>query len=364
MEKISVIIPIYNVEKFMKNCIDSVINQTYKNLEIILVDDGATDSSGKICDEYKQKDSRIEVIHQKNMGLAGARNTGLDVATGKYVMFLDSDDFYEKNSCEVLYNEIEKRGADYVIGNYIHTNHEGVKWENPIFDKELYTNFKLDLNDYKKSFFVMNSTVWNKIFKREFIEKFHLRFVHGAFAEDAIFSTFCYVHTDNAYYINDIVYNYRQNKTNSTISTTCTKRYFTKINEAYKLIYKNFEETNEIGFYRYFYSRITPYLMCKLIDTDALDGKEETIEVMKMLYWFFKQKDEFDAVIVNTMLNEMSNAIIKEDYEVAYKELEKIKEYRKGLNAVAAEKMYAPNQKLYQEMSKKDFKYIKNDKIC
>ena len=359
MEKISVIIPVYNVEKFMRNCIDSCINQTYKNLEIILVDDGSTDNSGKICDEYKNKDERIKVIHQKNMGLAGARNSGLDIATGKYIMFLDSDDFYEPNSCEVLYKEIEEKNADYVIGNYIHTDYEGVKWENPIFNQE---NFKLSIDDYKKSFFVMNSTEWNKIFKREFIEKYSLRFVLGAFAEDAIFSTFCYVHTDNAYYINDIVYNYRQNKTNSTISTTCTKTYFTKINEAYKLIYKNFEETDEIGFYRYFYSRITPYLMCKMIDTDALSGKEETIEVMKMLSWFFKQKETFDAVIVNNMLNEMANEIINKDYEKAYTKLEEIKEYRKTLSAVKAEKMYAPNQKLYEEMSKNDYKYKKERK--
>ena len=89
--------------------------------------------------------------------------------------------------------------------------------------------------------------------------------------------------------------------------------------------------------------------MCKMIDTDALDGKEETIEVMKMLYWFFKQKETFDAVIVNRMLNEMANEIINEDYEKAYTKLEEIKEYRKTLSAVKAEKMYAPNQKLYEE---------------
>ena len=89
MDKISVIMPVYNAEKFINQAIDSVLNQTYKNLEIILVDDGSKDSSGKICDEYKEKDSRIKVIHKKNGSSSSARNAGLDIATGKYIMFIE-----------------------------------------------------------------------------------------------------------------------------------------------------------------------------------------------------------------------------------------------------------------------------------
>ena len=97
--KISVIIPVYNVEDYIRQSIDSVLNQTYKNLEIILVDDGSKDNSGKICDEYKNVDERIKVIHKINSGVSSARNVGIDIATGKYIMFLDSDDFLEKNAC-------------------------------------------------------------------------------------------------------------------------------------------------------------------------------------------------------------------------------------------------------------------------
>ena len=93
---ISVIIPVYNVEEYLHECVDSVINQTYKNLQIILVDDGSTDSSGKICDEYAENDKRITVVHQKNGGLSVARNTGLSNAHGDYVYFLDSDDYIKK----------------------------------------------------------------------------------------------------------------------------------------------------------------------------------------------------------------------------------------------------------------------------
>lgn len=352
MEKISVIMPVYNVEKFIKQSIESVIKQTYTNLEIIIVDDGSTDSSGKICDKYSKKDNRIKVIHKENGGLSSARNVGLDNATGKYVMFIDSDDFFENNSCEVLYNEIKSKNADYVIGNYIHTTYEGKKWDNPLFDLNIYNNFKLSITDYKKSFFVMNSVVWNKIFKREFIEQNKLRFVPGAFAEDAIFSTYCYVHTDKAYYINNIVYNYRQNQANVSISTNCTKKYFEKLNESYKLIFDNFETTDNIGFYRFFYARIMPYLLCKIIDTNALKDENEMIEVLKLLNWFFKQKELYNVVVLNELLKDIIESLNNEEYIEAVNKIKKTKIYRENLDDVKREKMYAPNEELYNRMSK------------
>ncbi len=112
---ISVIIPVYNVEKYLRECVESVINQTYKNIEIILVDDGSTDSSGDICEEYIEKDSRVTVIHQKNSGPSKTRNTGLENANGKYIYFLDSDDYIENNALELLTEAAESNGADLVF---------------------------------------------------------------------------------------------------------------------------------------------------------------------------------------------------------------------------------------------------------
>lgn len=351
MELISVIIPVYNVEKHIKQALDSVINQTYKNLEIIIVDDGSKDSSGNICDEYARNDSRIKVIHKENEGLSAARNEGLDIATGKYVMFIDSDDYFENNSCELLYNEIKERDADYVAGNYTHITYDGIKWEKPVFDVTMYDNFKLSIKDYKKSFFVMNSVVWNKIFKREFIEQYKLRFIPGAIAEDAIFSTFCYVHTDKGYYINDVVYNYRQNQTNMSISTNGTRKYFENINQSYKLIFNNFEETDNLGFYRFFYARIMPYLLCKIIDSNALNSDEEIVEVLKMLNWFFKQKVIYNVVVINEKLNKIVENIINENYVDALLNIKNTREYRKNISLVEKEKMYSPTKELYVRMS-------------
>lgn len=115
MEKISVVIPVYNVEKYLEECVDSVLQQTYSNYEIILVDDGATDKSGTICDCYAKKYDCVKVIHQKNGGLSAARNTGLREATGKYVYFLDSDDYIEDKTLEKLIEIAENENADVVF---------------------------------------------------------------------------------------------------------------------------------------------------------------------------------------------------------------------------------------------------------
>ena len=115
MELISVIVPVYKVEKYLRECVDSILAQTYTNLEIILVDDGSPDNCGKICDEYAQNDSRIKVIHQENGGLSAARNAGLDIATGKYIGFVDSDDYAELNMFEELHKRIIENNADLSI---------------------------------------------------------------------------------------------------------------------------------------------------------------------------------------------------------------------------------------------------------
>jgi len=120
MEKdlISIIVPVYNVEKYLESCLESIINQTYKNLEIILVDDGSTDESGNICDKYANKDKRIKVIHKKNGGLSDARNIGIKESTGKYLTFVDSDDYIVNDYVEYLFNLIKKYKTNMSICTY------------------------------------------------------------------------------------------------------------------------------------------------------------------------------------------------------------------------------------------------------
>ena len=113
--KISIIIPVYNVEKYLHECLDSIINQTFKDLEIICVDDGSTDKSSEILEEYEQKDKRFTVISQPNKGVSAARNRGMQQAKGKYIMFVDSDDYIASNACELIYNSAEEKRCDILL---------------------------------------------------------------------------------------------------------------------------------------------------------------------------------------------------------------------------------------------------------
>lgn len=146
MSEISIIVPVYNVEKYLNKCILSILEQSFTNFELILIDDGSKDNSGRICDGYRGRDSRIKVIHQENLGLSSARNVGLEASEGKYVTFIDSDDFIHPNMLEVLHSNILEKNADISICNYdlvyknmevpkefghnkitVYTNIEGVK---------------------------------------------------------------------------------------------------------------------------------------------------------------------------------------------------------------------------------------------
>lgn len=127
---ISIIVPVYNVEKYLKKCIESVLNQTYKNFELVLVDDGSTDNSGVICDGYGDKEN-IVVVHKANGGLADARNKGIEVSRGEYITFLDSDDYIKSDYLETLYNILYKTGADIVISNFINIYEKKITIENP-----------------------------------------------------------------------------------------------------------------------------------------------------------------------------------------------------------------------------------------
>ena len=122
---ISVIVPIYNVSRYLERCMESLLHQTYKNIEIIMVDDGSSDDCGKKCDRYAAEEPRIKVIHKKNAGLGMARNSGLEIAEGEYVMFIDSDDYTDVRMIERLYHRLTEEGADTCFCRYYDTSSEG-----------------------------------------------------------------------------------------------------------------------------------------------------------------------------------------------------------------------------------------------
>jgi len=180
--KISIIVPVYQVEKYLRRCLDSIVNQTYKNLEIILIDDGSKDNSPAICDEYAKKDDRIKVLHQKNQGSSVARNQGLDVAIGKYIGFVDSDDWIEPNMYEELSSTLINSNADIAV--------TGCYWETKDGSRELYlapdkyydakTLLEGTVTDNQPS----TSALWSKLFVKECFDE--IRFVPGVRSQDNI----------------------------------------------------------------------------------------------------------------------------------------------------------------------------------
>ena len=178
---ISVIIPIYNVEPYLSDCIESIIKQTYTNLEIILVDDGSPDKCGDICDMYAEKDSRITVIHKKNGGLSDARNAGLDIATGKYVTFIDSDDAVALDMVEYLYEMMRESDADITVCQPETFSDEipEIKWQDQ--RTETITGTEKCLEYYFKSKLI-KSVAWGKLYKTDMFE--NVRYPFGKIYED------------------------------------------------------------------------------------------------------------------------------------------------------------------------------------
>ena len=128
-ELISVIVPVYNTGEFLENCLESISGQTYGNIEIILIDDGSTDNSSKICDDFSRKDSRFKVIHKSNGGVSSARNTGLDNVRGKYIAWVDSDDWVDSDYLEILYHYLSINKADMVVGDYANGDRLQQNWQ-------------------------------------------------------------------------------------------------------------------------------------------------------------------------------------------------------------------------------------------
>ncbi len=214
MIKISVIIPVYNVEKYLRRCLDSVINQTFRDLEIICVNDGSTDGSAEILEEYKSKDARIILLNQENLGLSAARNTGLKIAKGEYIGFVDSDDWVELNFFEKLYEAAKKYNADAACSE-IKRPHESGK----ISFKLKFTNEKVLSRIHDKYFYnkvPRQCYVWNKIYRRSELERQKLTFKEGVMFEDVYFTPRFLYFSNKIVIVPGIFYNYWAN--NQSIS--------------------------------------------------------------------------------------------------------------------------------------------------
>lgn len=217
MDKISVIIPVYNVERYLRECLDSIINQTYRNLEIICIDDGSPDNSINILKDYSKIDNRIFIKQQQNRGLSKARNEGIKISTGKYLIFVDSDDWLPLDAIELLYKKIKKENSDIVIGGRITITN--FKRENFIptgedinFTFEKYLEYSMKKKEFR-------AVAWGKLYKKEIIEKNNLEFPKGLLYEDLLFVLKYLYYSEKISILSKEIYYYRNNNLNSIVNT-------------------------------------------------------------------------------------------------------------------------------------------------
>lgn len=201
MPAVSIIVPVYNVKKYLRRCIDSILAQTFTDIEVLLVDDGSTDGSGAICDEYAQRDNRVRVFHKKNGGVSMARNLGLDKATGKWVMFVDSDDEVTPQICERLLLHATERCMPMCMWR------EGTEDDYVLVDSVIKGSVAHPIREILR---IKYHHPWDKIYERAIIEKAHLRFKEDiSYMEDAIFCFEYYCYLESFVVVNEQLYFHR-----------------------------------------------------------------------------------------------------------------------------------------------------------
>lgn len=247
MEKIiSVVIPIYNTEKYLEDCIKSVVNQSYTNLDIILVNDGSTDKSKDICEKWTKKDSRIRLINQSNMGAAMAKNVGLNNIKGDLFMILDSDDLLHKNNIEILYHYMQKEKSDIIEACYTTIYKE-------------FKNIDIHQNSKKENFNTENAlkeliisrkfhqTPWNKLYKTELLKD--IRFPKDKYIDDEYWTYKLFANAKRITWINEVLYYYRQHEESTMGRMYSIKRLdaIDALYDRYKFMKKNFPNLSTLS---------------------------------------------------------------------------------------------------------------------
>ncbi|MDD7388102.1 MAG: glycosyltransferase [Lachnospiraceae bacterium] len=243
---VSIIVPVYNAEEFLNRCIDSILHQEYTDFELILVDDGSSDSSGEICDHYAAEDSRVVVIHKKNSGVSDSRNAALDCARGKYIQFLDSDDWITPDATKLFVRSAETSGCDMVIADFYRVvgervSHKGDIEEDGVMNREQYAAHMME---NPADFYY--GVIWNKLFRRDIIEKHHIRMdTELNWCEDFLFNLEYIRHSNSFLALQAPVYYYVKRKGSLVSQSMSINRViktklliFEYYNEFYKSVYE------------------------------------------------------------------------------------------------------------------------------
>ncbi|WP_346684016.1 glycosyltransferase family 2 protein [Anaerostipes butyraticus] len=302
---ISIIVPVYNTEKYLEQCLDSVCNQTYQYLEIIVINDGSTDRSDKILEKYTRKDTRIKVITQKNRGLSAARNVGLEYSSGEYIMFLDSDDWIDNTTCDIAIEMIGSTRSDVVFWSYVR---EYANRSKPVYlfdqkihiwdEKEIYKLYQQTIGLQREQLHEPQKidsiiTAWGKLYRKEIIGDIRFVNTEEIGTEDALFNIQVFSNVKKAVYIPDILSHYR--KTNSE---SLTRKYKCQLVYQWKELYQRIKQhlDNEkapLDCYQALNNRIALGLIglgLNLIEDSRLNINQKRRELKKILYMSHYQK--------------------------------------------------------------------------
>lgn len=232
MELLSVIVAIYNVQDWLERCVRSILEQTWSNLEIILVDDGSTDGCPALCDRFAREDSRVRVIHKENGGLSDARNAGIEAAEGTYIAFVDGDDWIDRQMYQAMITALEEEDADLCACSYKRIRRDGVMdpstgkrtvWEG----QDMLAAFLMEKDEYQ-----IQNSAWNKVYKRKLLGE--LRFPKGKLYEDIVFTTKLLARIRKGVYLDQAFYNYVIDREGSIMNRGIKKSIFTDQIPAYE----------------------------------------------------------------------------------------------------------------------------------
>ncbi len=259
MIQISVIVPVYNVEKYLSRCLDSIYSQTFEDFEVIIVNDGSTDSSLSIAEEYARRYcEKTKIVTQKNGGLSAARNTGLKIARGEYIQFVDSDDTINKNMLEAMYGMAQKNNSDLVMCAIHSVDEDGkelkIEKEDVIREGEI-----CSLRDKKELMLCLNA-VWSKLFRRSIVSENGLAFTEGVWYEDLRFTRKYLYYAENVVYSDEVLYNYlvRQGSIMNSMADPRNMQIvdaFAEVIDFYRSVneYENYEREIEFFAIRHIY---------------------------------------------------------------------------------------------------------------
>lgn len=335
MVKVSVVIPVYNVERYLEECLDSVINQTLCDIEIICINDGSTDNSLDILESYAKKDKRIKIINNENQGLSTTRNIGLEISIGKYICFLDSDDYLELNTLMEAYNISEQYSLDMCLFKLINFDDITKKqFTEEYFDmtylKELVGNNVFNHHDIGETLFRISVTVHSKLFKRDLISD--LRFPEGLIFEDNTFFTEAMFKAERVFFLDKYLYNRRLHSDSITHGNT---ERFTDWIEIYNLL---IGITKDNGFYDdykkvlYYKAISNSYVKFKEIDEkhkEAFFKKLKEDYIQKQVEWkndevFINLNEDlklmFDAAILSKNHKEFEYRVNMKKLQLSKKE--------------------------------------------